>query len=189
MANQLTAKEKEERRTKVALPNLKGGIPALFFSFVTGTDERHYGIEGLGLGTDVYMKYLSGNPDAQNFVSAEHLKSAQEARRMGMSYSGQVSDARLIQKAAATVHASIDALKLSDLAELKLVDNTKIPANLKNQYIEDLNEEGASKEYKALYKQIHSHIQQTYIEKYMAEALNDKTARSKSGLEEALANS
>ena len=180
---EITPEEKEKRR-EVALKNLKGNLPALSFSYLMQEKDQPYGQAGLDLGYNLFKKYLDRSDvkdHAINLAKASESKAREEGMPM---YSGQINFAQLIARANNIINTSLMSVKVSDVAEIVGV---KYSDKWAEKYVADLGKEDSSKEEKEIFTNLMETYHTAITEKYMTEALKDRTGIAKGSLEQLLA--
>ena len=184
MARQDNKEQDRKEQREVALINLKGNLPILYFCQLMQTEGMPFGQTGLSLSHDLFMKYLD-NEDMQKDIIGSLKKSEIQAMRQGAGlYGGQVSSKGLITGGSAVISESIDRVYVSDIADILGIKCLKYHET----FIGDLNERDASKEEKELYKRIIIAYQSHNIHTHMSEATEENSKAASGSLEELLVN-
>lgn len=179
--NEESEQERKEKR-EVALINLKGKLPILYFCQLMQSEDRPFGKDGLSLSHQLFIRYLD-DPDMQSNIT-DFLKNSEiNSMKQGAGiYGGQVTSKDVLIGGSAIVNESINRVYVSDIADILGVKCSKF----KEKYVGDLNERHASKEDKEVYNTIIMAYQSNVIGIGMSQAMEENSKAAKASLEKLL---
>lgn len=179
--NEESEQERKEKR-EVALINLKGKLPILYFCQLMQSEDRPFGQDGLSLSHQLFIKYLDDS-DIQSTIM-DFLKNSEinSMKRGAGVYGGQVTSKDIITNGSAIINESINRVYVSDIADILGVKCSKF----KDTYVGNLNERTASKEDKEVYKGIIMAYQSNVVGIGMSKAMEENSKVAKASLEKLL---
>ena len=129
--------EKKEKARTVALANLKGSISDLATAYLV-KKGLPYGKEGNRAVYDFIYKSAKATEEGQEFINNLFEASREDEDD---TYSGNISDNRVIKTAAAILQSSIKSVKVGDLYEL-MGSEIEVREEYKGKYLEDVAKSG-----------------------------------------------
>ena len=180
--NQETPEDREGKR-RVALINLANQpISDLAAAYFINEDESY------GKGVDSAAHNYLYDPRIKNPSDKAYKELIYDelmgSRKNGKRYTGNVSEARIIEKAGEIIKHSLERIKVQDILRL-IGSDAQVADEYRDRYMSDLAE-SENEEDQKVYVQLASNYLKSFIDIKAGEALQRRAAETHGGLESLL---